>query len=119
MKNKQSFSANKIIFTSSLLITALVIASPVFAQSADVSKVQTFMQNIIQVLVTIAGTVAVGFFVWGGFRYITSSGNPLALDGAKKTILYSGVGLAIVLGAYVLMHIVNQIAGSAFGTGGQ
>ncbi len=95
----------------------LFVATPVFAQSADVSRIQTFIQNITQVLVTLAGVSATGFFVWGGFRYITSSGNPEQLEGAKKTILYSAVGLAIALGAFVLSNIVTQIATGAFGTG--
>ena len=70
----------KAILINSLLITALLSASPVFAQSADVSKVKTFLDNIIQIAVLLSGTVAAAFFVWGGFRYITSSGNPEALD---------------------------------------
>lgn len=105
----------KIIYTSSLLLATLVIASPVFAAGADVSKVQTFIQSIIQIFVTLAGLVATAFLVWGGFRYMTSSGNPEALDGAKKTVMFSAIGLAIVLGAYVLSNIVTQVATSAFG----
>ena len=105
----------KTIFLSSLVLTALIVATPAFAQTADVSKVQNFIQNVIQIFVTLAGMVAAGFFVWGGFRYITSSGNPEALDGAKKTIMYSAVGLAVVLGAFVISNIVSQVAGSAFG----
>lgn len=102
----------------SLLVVSLflVVTSPVFAQSADVSKIQTFIQSIIQVLVTIGGLLAAGFFVWGGVGYITSSGNPEALDRSKKTILYSAVGLAIVLGAFVLTNIVTQLSTSAFGS---
>lgn len=106
----------KVIYTSSLLLTALIVTSPVFAASADVSKIQSFIQNIIQIFVTLAGLVATAFLVWGGFRYMTSSGNPEALDGAKKTVMYSAIGLAIVLGAYVLSNIITQVATSAFGT---
>ncbi|MFA5933180.1 MAG: pilin [Microgenomates group bacterium] len=106
----------KIIYTSSLLLTALIVASPVFAAGADVSKVQTFIQSIIQIFVTLAALVATAFLVWGGFRYMTSSGNPESLDVAKKTIMFSAIGLAIVLGAYVLSNIVTQVATSAFGT---
>ncbi len=105
----------KAILINSLLLTALLTASPVFAQSADVSKVQSFIQNIIQVMVTLSGLVSVMFFVWGGFKYMTSSGDPESLDTAKKTIMYSAVGLAITLGAFVLSSIVTQLATSAFG----
>ena len=56
----------KIIVISSLAITALTFASPVFAASADVTKIETFIKSIIQVFVTLAGLVSAGFFVWGG-----------------------------------------------------
>ncbi len=94
----------------------LLSGSPAFAASGDVTKIQTFIQSVIQVLVTLAGLLSAGFFVWGGVGYITSSGNPESLDRSKKTIFYSAIGLAIVLGAFVLSNIVTQLAGSAFGT---
>lgn len=106
--------ANITILSVSLL---LLFATPAFAQSADVSKIQSFIQSVIQVLVTLSGLVAAAFFVWGGFGYITSSGNPEALDKSKKTILYSGIGLILVLGAFVLSNVVTQLATTAFGAG--
>ena len=105
----------KILFPLSLALTFLVLVTPAYAQSADVEKVQTFMQSIIQILVTLAGLLAAGFFVWGGVGYITSSGNPEALDRSKKTIVYSAIGLAVVLAAFVLSNIVTDLASSAFG----
>ena len=107
----------KLIFLQSLILTALIVATPAFAQSADVLRIQNFIKNIIQILVTLAGVTATGFFVWGGFRYITSSGSPEHLESAKKTILYSAVGLAIALGAFVLSNIVTDLATAAFGAG--
>lgn len=106
----------KLIVLSSFAVTALMLASPVYAQSADVTKIQTFIKSVIQILVTIAGLVSAGFFVWGGLGYITSSGNPEMLDRSKKTILYSAIGLAIVMGAFVLTNIVSDLATGAFGT---
>lgn len=105
----------KSIILNSLLLTALIVPSCVFAQADDVAKIQTFIQNVIQVLVTLAGLLAAGFFVWGGIGYITSSGHPEHLDRSKKTIVYSAIGLAITLGAFVLSSIVSQLASTAFG----
>jgi len=101
------------------LVTAflyLLISLPVLAAGEDVTKVQSFIQSVIQVLVTLAGLISAGFFVWGGVGYITSSGNPESLDRSKKTILYSAIGLTIVLGSYVLSNIVTQLATGSFGT---
>jgi hypothetical protein len=109
MKRINTFLLFALVFTLS--------TSPAFAASTDVTKIQTFIQSVIQILVTLAGLLSVGFFVWGGVGYITSSGNPENLDKSKKTILYSAIGLAVVLGAFVLSNIVAQLAGTAFGTG--
>lgn len=108
----------KLIILESVILTSLMAATPVFAQTAGgVTQIQSFIQSVIQVLITIAGLVSVAFFVWGGFGYITSSGNPESLDRSKKTILYSAVGLAIVLGAFVLSNVITQLATTAFGAG--
>ena len=97
-----------------LLLTSLWV-TPALAASADLSKVQNFIQNIIQILVTLAGLIAAGFFVMGGIGYITSSGNPEHLDKSKRTIIFSALGLAITIGAFVLTNIVADIAKTSFG----
>ncbi len=107
----------KTVFIQVFILTFFLLASPAYAQSADVEKVKTFIQSVIQVLVTLSGFVAAGFIVWGGVGYITSSGNPEALEKSKKTILYSAIGLTLVLGAFVISNIVSQLATSAFGAG--
>lgn len=93
----------------------LLIAQPVFASDGNVAQVETFIRNIIKVVAGLAGLIATGFFVFGGFVYITSSGNPERLERAKHTLIYSGIGLAIVIGAFVLANIVTDIAYNAFG----
>ncbi len=94
----------------------IVIPATVFAQAAGVGQVEGFMRNIIRVLAGLAGLVATGFFVVGGFSYITSSGNPEHLDKAKKTLLYSSIGLTVTIGAFVLSNIVTELATNAFGS---
>ena len=107
----------KYIFLQILIVSFFLLATPVYAQSGDVGKIQTFIQSVIQVLVTLSGLVAAGFIVWGGVGYITSSGNPEVLEKSKKTILYSAVGLVLVLGAFVLSNVVGDLATTAFGSG--
>lgn len=102
------------------LIVALGIpflfAPPVFAATADITQVQDFIRNVIKLIAGLAGLIATGFFVVGGFTYITSSGNPENLDKAKRTLFYSASGLAIVIAAFVVSNIVTTIATQAFGS---
>ncbi len=107
----------KLIVLQSIFLTSLVVANPAFAQSAEVGQIQSFIQEVIQIMVTLSGFIAAGFIVWGGVGYITSSGNPEALEKSKKTILYSAVGLTLVLGAFVISNMVSQVATTAFGSG--
>ena len=107
----------KLIVFNALVITALFTASSVLAQEsgeiAGIGQVQTFITNAIKALTLLAGTISGGFFTWGGYGYITSSGNPEGLDRSKRTIMYSAIGLSITSGAYILTNIVQQLAEQA------
>ncbi len=101
-----------------ILTIGLIFALPETAlaqSSGDVGQVESFIRNVIQVIAGLAGLIATGFFVVGGFGYITSSGNPENLEKAKRTLLYSAIGLAITIGAFVLSNIVAELASNAFG----
>src|ERR1035437_1929115 len=80
----------------------VVLTQTAFAATGNVSSVESFIKSVIQVVAGLAGLVATGFFVVGGFSYITSSGNPEHLDKAKRTLFYSATGLAITVAAFVI-----------------
>lgn len=97
------------------------VLSPVFwystalADTPGIGQVQNFLKNFISAIAGLAGIVATAFFVIGGLRYITSSGNPHHLESAKRTIFFAATGLAITIGAFVLSNIVSNLANSSFG----
>lgn len=94
-----------------------VVSSHAYAQATggNISNVENFIRNVIQIIAGLAGLIATGFFVAGGFGYITSSGNPENLDKSKRTLIYAAVGLAITIGAFVLSNIISDVAAKAFG----
>ena len=93
-----------------------LLIQPAFADTAGVSNVESFIKSVITVMAGLAGLVAAGFLVVGGFSYITSSGNPEHLDRAKRTITFSLLGLAVTIGAFVISNIVTSLATNAFGS---
>ena len=104
-----------VAITLSLGVPLLLAPVALAASPAGVSNIENFIRSIIQVIAGLAGLVATGFFVFGGFGYITSTGNPEHLDRSKRTLLYSGIGLAITIGAFVLSSIISELASKAFG----
>ena len=112
MRNSKILQA----LTAVILVgTPWILSGSALAASGSVGQVEGFMQSVVQALAGLAGLVATGFFVVGGFRYITSSGNPEHLERAKRTIMFSATGLAITIAAFVLSNIVTGLATSAFG----
>ena len=94
----------------------LLITHPVLAATdANMTHVENFIRSVIQLIAGLAGLIAAGFFVVGGLGYIMSSGNPEHLERSKHTLIYSAVGLAIVIAAFVISNIVTNLATSAFG----
>ena len=107
----------KIIATTVAFGAPLLMSSVAFAATTGgVTQVESFIKSLIQVVAGLAGLVATGFFVVGGFGYITSSGNPEHLDKSKRTLVFSAIGLAITIGAFVLSSIISDLASKAFGS---
>ena len=110
----------KLLLISCLAIlgTAIIFPESVMAQSAggDVQQISTFIKSVIQVVASLAGLIATGFFMLGGLSYITSTGNPIALQKAKRTIVFAGFGLVITIAAFALTDMVSNLATKAFGS---
>jgi hypothetical protein len=111
----QKYKTLKMVALIVALGAPLVLVAPAFAADGDIVKTQDFIRNVIKAAAGFAGLIAAGFFVVGGFGYITSSGNPEKLDKAKHTLIWSAVGLAIVFAAFVISNIVTDLATNAFG----
>ncbi len=72
--------------------------------------VANLVQIGIRILQVIAGTVAVFFVIFGGIRYVTSSGDPAKLNTSKNTIIYACIGIAIVaLSEVIVQFTLNQL----------
>ena len=107
-----SFLSLVVILTLGMLIA---LPEQALAQGTEeVAKVESFLRNIITAVAGLAGLIATGFFVLAGFKYMTSSGQPDKLEKSKRTLLYSGVGLAVTIGAVMLTNLVTSISTSAF-----
>ena len=65
-----------------------------------------FVPNILNWAYGAAGLVAVGFIIFAAWKYMSANGDPGKITSATKTILFSVIGLIIVLLAAAITNFV-------------
>ncbi|HSX41093.1 MAG TPA: pilin [Candidatus Saccharimonadales bacterium] len=66
----------------------------------------SLFHQVANLLVFLAGAIAVLILIIGGIRYVTSTGDASRIKQAKDTILYAIVGLVVVLLAYAIVNFI-------------
>jgi TRAP-type C4-dicarboxylate transport system permease small subunit len=74
----------------------------------SVNTLQEFIKRFLEVVLTIAIPVIALFIIYAGFLFVSARGNPAQLTKAKNTLLYTVIGAAILLGAWVLASAVAE-----------
>lgn len=76
--------------------------------SADSSShdLNSTIHTVINTMLFIIGILAVIMIIFGGIRYVTSAGNEKNVEGAKNTIMYSVIGLAVAVIAFAIVQWV-------------
>lgn len=92
-----------------LVMTASIISGTVAGVISGVSgstNGKEFFQGIFNKVFLWSGVIAVIMIIYGGIQYVTSTGNPQATSKAKSTLIYSVVGLLIVIFAAAIVNVV-------------
>ncbi len=86
------------------------ISLPQKDESVDIgATVSAILFAAIEILLRIAGIVAVGYVIYGGILFSMSQGQPEQLSNARKTIINGLVGLVLAVFAVAIVNIVTNI----------
>lgn len=94
------------------ILLTFFFTTPALAVSTP-SEITSYTNSTLSLITAIASAAALFFLVKGGYLYMSSSGNPNALEGAKRTIKNALTGLVIVLAAGFIVSLFNNSLGSA------
>ena len=97
------------LFSPILVFAAgTVIPSPIsgLPGTEGTTATQLLSKIIENVLLPVAGLIAVGFLIYGGFQYVTSRGEEEQAESGKKTIQNSIIGLVIIILSYVIVTVI-------------
>lgn len=76
------------------------------------SLMKAVVNNII---LPVGGVLTVLAFIYSGFLYVMAQGNESKLATAHKSLLYTSIGTAILLGSWVLANLICQTIGQLGG----
>lgn len=80
---------------------------------SDVGGVQNFIWiiglNVVEFILQLVGYVCVGYIIFGGYKFMTSTGSSDGIAKARTTILNAVIGLILSLFS---VGIVNVVAGA-------
>jgi len=118
------------VLTGLMLMSSTVV--PAFAQSGFISPQDnpsavssatggqsSFRQlalTIVNFILSFLGFIAVVMIIYGGFLYVSAAGNNEKIESAKKIIMYSIIGIIIILLSFA---IVNTVLTAGTGATGQ
>lgn len=74
----------------------------------NISQIWVIALAIVEILMRVGGMVAVGYIMYGGFRYMTSRGEPENTAEAKNTIMNAVIGLVIVIISVTVVNFVGN-----------
>ena len=92
------------------------INNPVIPNSANiVAQPGTYVNSVIQSIISIFLVVAVLYFIWHFIMYayhmIASQGNPDKWKEAQQAILYAFIGLILVFAIFAVLKFVGIVFG--------
>ncbi|MBI2021431.1 hypothetical protein HYS93_00940 [Candidatus Daviesbacteria bacterium] len=104
--------------------TFLLVTTSTFAQGsganfgppkgsvgADVDA-EAIPQLIVNLIFALAIFLAVVYLMYGGIRWMTSRGDKVAVESARKHVISAVIGLVVVAGTFFILNVVFNILGA-------
>lgn len=81
---------------------------------ATIKGFECLFYNILQIITTVAGLAFFAMFIVGGFKYLTSSGDPKKTASASSTLGMSVIGLVGVIISWLILSFIEKFTGASF-----
>lgn len=83
-----------------------------FKNPLKADSIEALLVNLLALVSRLGAIVAVFFFIYAGFKYVTAQGNEDKVSEAHNMLKWTAVGTAVLLGAQILAKIVaNTVQG--------
>lgn len=80
--------------------------------AVPISELNTLFANALSAVLGLAGIVLFIMLIVGGIKFVTSGGNPQALESARKTLTYAILGLVLASLAFLILVFIQEFTGA-------
>jgi hypothetical protein len=80
--------------------------------TTDTTQIQNVFNALLTAATSVGLAVAALFLAWAGFLYMTASGSPRRMETAKDAAFAAIGGLAVVLLANTIAHLISAAIGA-------
>ena len=80
-----------------------------YSTAAGAGVLGKLIGDILPLVLTIGGFIAVVVIVISGIQFVLSGGNPEGAAAARNRLIYAIVGFIIIILAFAVMQIVNRL----------
>mgnify|MGYP001599879864 CR=1 FL=1 len=84
-------------------------------KAPDLDCVKNILVNIAKIILALSGSVALVMFIYGGFLWMTSGGEPKKVEDGKKIMVGTVIGLIIIFSANLAITTIEKIVKGEFG----
>lgn len=82
------------------------------SDAARLDELPTYFGNVLSAIIPLIGMVAFIMILIGGFKILTSGGDPKGLQGGKQTISWAVGGLVLAIVAWLILVLIEDLTGS-------
>lgn len=80
--------------------------------AAELSSIPEYFGNILGAMIPLIGLVAFIMVLSGGFKILTSGGDPKGMAGGKQTITLAVAGIALAIISWLILVVIQNITGA-------
>ncbi len=106
------FQRFKFVFlTFAILLLPEIASAELINPLGSGVTIESFIGRLIKAILGLSGSIALLMFVWGGFQYLWSGGDPKKVEKGKDTLKNAALGIVIIFFAYTLVSaLINVLA---------
>lgn len=101
-----AFSVLMPVFVGANVAIDAKIANPLGTDGPQ--NIPDFIKKVIDIVLVIGIPILVLAIIYAGFLYVKAQGNSKELETAHKTLLFTIIGGALLLGAYVIANAIGK-----------